>query len=898
MDAVMNKSPLILIDGSSYLFRAYHALPQLTNADGHPTGAMYGVLNMIKRLLNDYKPEHIAVVFDTKAPTFRHQMYPDYKANRPPMAEELAVQIQPLFDIIRAMGIPLIMQDGVEADDIIGTLAKQAAEDNFDVIISTGDKDMAQLVNDRVTLVNTMTNTTMDTDGVLNKFGVPPALIVDYLTLIGDTVDNVPGVPKVGPKTAVKWLNEFGSLDNIKENADAITGKVGENLRSTLPDLPLCKSLVTIKHDVDLDFKPNELKPKQPDQAELIRLCQLYEFKSWLAKLLDQQADEDKEQAKPFATIFDKKTFKQWLDWLNQCSLFAFDTETTSLATHSAKLVGISIALDKRGAAYIPLAHDYPGAPKQLDRDWVLSELKPLLENPSIIKVGQNLKYDMGVLDNYNIQLQGIGYDTMLESYVLDSAASRHDMDTLALKYLGKKTISFEDIAGKGAKQLTFNEIELEQAAIYAAEDASVTLDLHKSIWPRLENIKPLKTVFTDIEMPLVSVLSRIERHGVLIDSKVLKKQSATLAKRINELQETAYTIAGGTFNLSSPKQLQTILYDQLNLPVLQKTPKGQPSTAENVLQELSHEFELPQVILEYRSLSKLKSTYTDKLPQQINPTTKRIHTSYHQAVTATGRLSSSDPNLQNIPVRTEQGRLIRKAFIAPKGYKIIAADYSQIELRIMAHLSQDKGLLEAFAKNLDIHKATAAEVFGVALEGVTSDQRRHAKAINFGLMYGMSSFGLAKQLEVDKKTAQAYIDEYFRRYPGIHRYMESTRDLAHEQGYVETLFGRRLYLPEINAANMNRQKAAERAAVNAPLQGTAADIIKRAMINIDAWLRSSNSNAHMVMQVHDELVFEAPENEVETLTQSIDEYMCQAAELDVDLTVAVGVGNNWDEAH
>ena len=909
------KAPFVLVDGSSYLFRAYHAMPELTNSKGQQTGAIYGVVNMMRRLIKDYGPEHIAVVFDAKGKTFRNDMYKEYKANRPPMPEDLASQIQPIHDIIEAMGLPLICVKGVEADDVIGTLAAQATEMGIDTVVSTGDKDMAQLVNKHVTLVNTMTDTTMNVKGVQEKFGVKPERIVDYLTLIGDTVDNVPGVPKVGPKTAVKWLTEYKTLDKIMAKADEIKGKVGENLRDTLEQLPLSRELVTIKCDVELDESPTTLKAKPADTDKLIKLYQEFEFKSWLKEQLGNQNNDSNQNDDPldetdpapsadkgkYTTIFTKKDLDKWIEKLSKAKLFAFDLETTSLDYMQAEIVGLSFSVKEGEAAYVPVAHDSMGdvdAGKQLDRNEVLGLLKPLLEDPAQHKVGQNLKYDKNVLANYDIDMQGIVYDTMLESYVLNSTATRHNMDTLALKYLGYNTIHFEDIAGKGVKQLTFNQVEIKVAAEYAAEDADVTLRLHNELWPRLKKIPSLEKVFHDIEMPLLPILSKIECQGVLIDTKLLNTQSTQLARRCDELEKEAYTVAGEEFNLGSPKQIQKIFFEKLGLPIIAKTPKGAPSTAENVLQELAHDYELPKLILEHRSLSKLKSTYTDKLPDQIEAKTGRVHTSYHQAVAATGRLSSSDPNLQNIPIRTEEGRRIRKAFIAAPGHKLIAADYSQIELRIMAHLSGDKGLLKAFTEGEDVHRATAAEVFGVAPDQVSSDQRRSAKAINFGLIYGMSAFGLAKQLDVERGEAQSYIDLYFSRYPGVKDYMEQTRLVAKEQGYVETVFGRRLYIPDINASNGQRRQYAERTAINAPMQGTAADIIKLAMINIDKVIPEQGFAMPMIMQVHDELVFEVDEKKTKQAEKIIREQMVAAAELKVPLVVDVGCGDNWDEAH
>ena len=893
--------PLVLVDGSSYLFRAFHAMPNLTNSRGEPTGAIYGVVNMIRRLLADYEPEHIAVVFDAKGKTFRNDLYPEYKANRPPMPVELAQQIQAVHEIIIAMGLPLLCVPGVEADDVIGTLAQQATDQGIDTVISTGDKDMAQLVNQHVSLIDTMKGMVSDEQGVVDRFEVTPEQIIDYLALVGDTVDNVPGVPKVGPKTAVKWLKDYGSLDEIMAHADEFRGKVGEYLRDSLEQLPLSKELVTIKKDVELEVDPVTVNRQPPDTDALRELFSRYEFKSWLAEVLGSQDGQQMEKAitdANYETVFEQAALDAWLKKLKEADLFAFDLETTSLDYMQAEIVGCSFAVKSGEAAYVPLAHDYAGAPTQLTRDAVLAQLKPLLEDPKQAKLGQNLKYDMSVLASYDIQMQGIEFDTMLESYVLDSTASRHDMDTLALKHLTHQTIHFEDIAGKGARQLTFNQIEIEQAAPYAAEDADITLRLHEALWPRLQEIPTLTAVFREIEMPLVPVLSRIERRGVLLDVKMLQQQSREFEKRLLELEKDAHKEAGEVFNLGSPKQLQAILFEKLGLPVISKTPKGQPSTAESVLQELAHDYALPELILENRSLSKLKSTYTDKLPQQIDPATGRVHTSYHQAVAATGRLSSSDPNLQNIPVRKEEGRRIRRAFIAAPGYKMLAADYSQIELRIMAHLSQDEGLLKAFAAGEDIHRATAAEVFGLEPDKVSSEQRRSAKAINFGLIYGMSAFGLARQLDIERGMAQQYIDLYFARYPGVKAYMDETRELARQQGYVETVFGRRLYLPEIKASNAVRRQYAERTAINAPMQGTAADIIKRAMIDLDRAIEKSKLDIHMIMQVHDELVFEVAESIVEKAGGIITNSMVHAAELAVPLIVDVGIGSNWDEAH
>lgn len=897
--------PIVLVDGSSYLFRAFHALPPLTTSKGYPTGAIKGVISMLRRLKQDFPESRVVVVFDAKGKTFRNDLYEDYKANRPPMPEDLARQIEPIHQIVKAMGLPLLIVPAVEADDVIGTLATEATEKGVDVIISTGDKDMAQLVSDHVTLINTMTEVHTDRDGVLERFGVRPEQIVDYLALVGDSVDNIPGVPKCGPKTAVKWLSQYESLDNLMENADQIGGKIGESLRATLDQLPLSRELTTIRTNVELEFGIEEVNPQPEDRAELLRLFQEYEFKAWISEYsspADTGADSDEADAagKPeYETLLDQQHLDEWLDRLASAAIFAFDTETTSLRYSDAEIVGVSFAIEPGKAAYLPLAHDYMGAPEQLDREQALRQLKPLLEDPKLKKVGQNLKYDMNVLANHDIELEGIAEDTMLQSYVLNSTATRHDMNSLALKYLGEKTTSFEDLAGKGAKQLTFNQLELEMAAHYAAEDADITLRLHHALKPQLTDTGRLQSVYEDIDLPLVPVLSRIEQRGVLIDAGTLKRHSQELAERMAELEKEAHEEAGEVFNLGSPKQLQTIFYEKMGLPVIKKTPKGAPSTAEPVLQELAHEHALPRLILEHRSLSKLKSTYTDTLPELIHHRTGRVHTSYHQAVTATGRLSSSEPNLQNIPIRSEQGRRIRQAFIAPEGYKLVAADYSQIELRIMAHLSGDKGLLKAFEKGEDIHKATASEVFGVSLEEVSSDQRRSAKAINFGLIYGMSAFGLSRQLDVERKVAQQYIDRYFERYPGVLKYMDNIRKQAHDDGFVETLFGRRLYLPEINARNKQLQQAAERTAINAPMQGTAADIIKRAMVDVENWLLKDHADeARMTMQVHDELILEVKESALDKIRSGLEKRMSAAAELDVPLLVEAGAGDNWDEAH
>ncbi|HHI3982557.1 TPA: DNA polymerase I [Legionella pneumophila] len=895
------KPPLILIDGSSYFFRAFHALPPLTNSKGQPTGAIYGVANMVKKIIKDYQPEEIAVVFDAKGKTFRDEWYPEYKAHRPPMPQELSSQFQPLIQLLQAMGLPLLIIDGVEADDVIGTLAKQATEQSIPVVISTGDKDMAQLVNEHVSLINTMSNYSMDIDGVKAKFGVTPEQIIDYLTLIGDSVDNIPGVEKCGPKTAVKWLTEYQTLDNLLAHANEIGGKIGEYLRASIPHLPLSKKLVTIKTDLELPLNLNQLMPKPADNEQLIKLTRELEFKSWLKELLQEEENQkspkemDASNNKSYEIITTHQQLNHWLNKLEQSQQFCIDTETTNLDVMQAELVGISLAVEEENASYIPLAHT--DGSTQLVKEEVLTALKPILENPAIGKIGQNIKYDYSVLKNYGITLKGIRYDTMLESYVLNSGAGRHDMDSLALKYLGYKTISYEDVAGKGAKQLRFDQIPVEKAGIYAAEDADITLRLHHKLYPMLD--EPLRNVLHDIEMPLLTVLADMEIHGVLIDPVILEKHGSRLKEQMKSLEQEAVQLAGKAFNLNSPKQLQEILFDEQKLPVVAKTPTGQPSTAESVLQELAFDYRLPAVILEYRSLSKLVSTYIDALPKRINPKTHRVHTSYNQAVAATGRLSSSDPNLQNIPIRSEEGRLIRTAFIAPEGSLIMAADYSQIELRIMAHLSQDDNLLRAFANGWDIHAATASEIFQTNLEAVSKEQRRRAKAVNFGLIYGMSAFGLAKQIGVERQDAQHYIDTYFRRYPKVLEYMERTRKQAHQLGYVETLFGRRLYLPEINSRNLMRQKAAERTAINGPMQGTAADIIKKTMLAVSSWEHSQkNPSAKMIMQVHDELVFEVRKEAVEECHAIIHKLMEQTVKLSVPLVVSIGIGSNWDDAH
>ena len=892
--------PLILVDGSSYLYRAFHAMPALANSRGEPTGAVYGVTNMLRRLLADYDTEYMAVVFDARGRTFRDDIYPEYKANRPPMPDDLSNQIEPIHAIVRALGLPLIQVEGVEADDVIGTLARAAAAEGRDAVVSTGDKDMAQLVDGHVQLVDTMKDAVIDRDAVVAKFGVTPEQIVDYLALVGDTSDNIPGVPGVGPKTAAKWLQEYGSLEQVVVHADKVPGKVGESLRASIGQLPLARQLATIKCDVDLKLQPADLKRTEPDTARLRELFAHLEFKSWLAELggANAAAPTPAAMSAKYQMITDMKALDQWLVRLEKSKLFAFDTETTSLDALQAEIVGVSFT-DRAGeGAYVPLAHDYPGAPDQLPREAVLGKLKPLLEDDSRPKIGQNFKYDMSVLANYGIQLAGMRYDTMLESYVLDSTASRHDMDSLALKYLGYKTVKYEEEAGKGKHQINFSQVPLDTATAYAAEDADITLRLHEHLWPRLNETPSLVKLFDEIEMPLVPVLARMERHGVLIDVAMLRSQGHELGKRVLEIEGEAHKLAGQPFNMGSPKQIQEILYDKHQLPVLKKTPTGQPSTAEEVLQELALDYPLPQLILEFRSLSKLKSTYTDKLPEMIDSKTGRVHTSYHQAVAATERLSSADPNLQNIPIRTAEGRRIRQAFIAAPGYKIMSADYSQIELRIMAHLSGDKGLIQAFAENRDVHRATAADVFGVTPDSVSDEMRRAAKAINFGLIYGMSAFGLAKQLHIERVAAQEYVERYFTRYPGVRDFMERTRETARRQGYVETLFGRRLHTSEINAANMNRRQAAERAAINAPMQGTAADLIKRAMIVVDRWIPASGLDIRMIMQVHDELVFEVAEDAVDTAREHVRQDMSGVATLSVPLVVDIGVGANWDEAH
>ncbi len=913
----MSQTPLVLVDGSSYLYRAFHALPPLTTSTGKPTGAVKGVLNMLLSLRRQYPDSPFAVVFDAKGPTFRDELFAEYKSQRPPMPDDLRGQVEPLHASVRALGLPLLCVEGVEADDVIGTLARQCAALGRDVVISTGDKDMAQLVCPHVSLVNTMTGSVYDIEGVKNKFGVGPDLIIDFLALMGDKVDNIPGVPGVGEKTACGLLNGIsGGLKGLYDNLDQVAAlpirgakSLGAKLAEHRDAAFMSYELATIKLDVPLDVQVSDLMPGEPHREALIALYRELEFKQWLDELLREAKAAEIDESTPegasiqaeaeYQTILEQADFDRWLAQLQGADCFAFDTETTSIDAQKAQLVGLSFAIEAGTAAYVPLCHSYMGVPQQLDRDCVLAALKPLLEDPDKGKICQHGKYDMNVLMHYGIEMRGLRFDTMLESYVLDATATRHDMDSLALKYLGRGTIRFEDIAGKGAKQLTFDQIAIEQAGPYAAEDADITLRLHQTLLEKLDATPALLKVLNEIEMPLVPVLARIERNGALVDAQLLGRQSVELGEKLVQLEREAFDIAGEEFNLGSPKQLGAILYQKLGCPVLSKTAGGQPSTAEGVLAELAErDYPLPKVIMQHRSLSKLKGTYTDKLPQQINPRTGRIHTSYHQAVTATGRLSSSDPNLQNIPIRTAEGRRIRQAFVAAPGYKLLAADYSQIELRIMAHLAQDEGLLHAFRNGLDVHRATAAEVFGVPLDEVSAEQRRRAKAINFGLIYGMSAFGLAKQIDVARGEAQAYIDRYFARYPGVLAYMERTRAQAAEQGYVETLFGRRLYLPEINSKNGAMRKGAERTAINAPMQGTAADIIKRAMIAVDGWLQQSGLDARVILQVHDELVLEVREDLVEQVREALCPLMSQAAELDVPLLVEAGVGNNWDEAH
>ena len=926
-------NPLVLVDGSSYLYRAFHAFPPLTNSAGEPTGAMYGVLNMLKSLISQVQPSHIAVVFDAKGKTFRDEMFEQYKSHRPPMPDDLRKQIQPLHDIIRALGIPLLVIEGVEADDVIGTLAVAASKTNQKVLISTGDKDMAQLVDDNIMLINTMNNTLLDREAVIEKYGIPPELIIDYLALMGDSADNIPGVAGVGEKTALGLLQGIGSMAEIYANLDKVAElpirgakKLGDKLLAEKEMADLSYRLATIKTDVALDISPEQLTLGASNNDQLTEYFGRYEFKRWLNEVMNGAdsitnnneqptkinhyqatpplAQDNSEEALPaiqidrsrYETLLTEADLNRWVEKLKQAKLFALDTETDNLDYMAANLVGISFAFENGEAAYLPLQLDYLGAPKTLEKTTALALLKPILENPAIQKVGQNFKYDLTIFARNGIDVQGVAFDTMLESYVLNSTG-RHNMDDLAKRYLGHQTISFEEIAGKGKNQLTFNQIPLEKAAEYAAEDADVTMKLQQVLWEKLSKEPTLKKLFKEMELPLLGVLSRMERRGVLIDSDALFLQSNEIANRLSELEEQAYVLAGQPFNLASTKQLQEILFDKLGLPVIQKTPKGAPSTNEEVLEELAFSHELPKVLVEHRGLSKLKSTYTDKLPQMVNPQTGRVHTSYHQAVTATGRLSSSDPNLQNIPIRNEEGRRIRQAFIARKGFTVVAADYSQIELRIMAHLSQDQGLINAFTQGKDIHRSTAAEIFGVALDEVTSEQRRNAKAINFGLIYGMSAFGLSRQLGIGRADAQSYMDLYFKRYPGVQTFMHDIREKAKAQGYVETLFGRRLYLPDINSSNGMRRKAAERVAINAPMQGTAADIIKRAMIQLDQTLQNDPDIA-MIMQVHDELVFEVRSEKVAFYSELIKTQMESAADLVVPLIVEVGQGANWDEAH
>jgi len=936
-DFHQTKPPFILIDGSSYLYRAFHALPPLVTSKGNPTGAIKGVLNMVVSLVKEYQPDYIAVVFDAKGPTFRNELYSEYKANRPPMPDDLRSQIEPLHDLIRALGLPLLAVPGVEADDVIGTLAKQAGDMGLDTIISTGDKDMAQLVTDKVSLINTMSRTYFDVPGVIEKFGVRPDQIIDYLALMGDTSDNIPGVPKCGPKTAVKWLTAYESLTGVMENADKVTGKVGQYLRESFEFLPMSYELATIKLDVELEQSYTELVRVSEDKEKLNVLYQELEFKTQLRNLengkdtlesgiaksgakemrsagqnlsasssVASRSADKVPNAMPsvelsdvvYETILKEPQLDQWLEKLSKASLIAFDTETTGLNYMQADLVGVSFSYKAGEAAYLPFRHDYEGAPQQLDRDICLAKLKPILENAAIAKVGQHIKYDMNILARFGLQIKNVTFDTMLESYVLNSVAGRHDMNSLAERFLGVKTVHFEDIAGKGAKQLTFNQIELDKAGHYAAEDADITLRLHEVIGGQLEDEKALNSVLKNIEVPLIPVLANIEQAGVLIDEQKLLEQSAKLDVLLKNLESALHELAGEVFNVNSPKQLGHILFEKLNIPAPKKTKTGQFSTAEAVLQDLAYDHEMPKLILEYRSFAKLKSTYTDVLPTLVDSNTGRVHTSYHQAVAATGRLSSSDPNLQNIPIRNEEGRKIRQAFIAPKGYKILAADYSQIELRIMAHLSKDQGLLDAFLAGEDIHRATAAEVAGITLMEVTDEERRRAKAVNFGLIYGMSAFGLAKQLGIGRKEAQDYINRYFARYTGVQNYMEDIRNEARQKDYVETYFGRRLYLPTINASNGMQRAAAERTAINAPMQGTAADIIKLAMIRVNRWLETSQLDARVIMQVHDELVLEVAEPDIKSVSEGLKREMSAAANLSVPLIVDIGIGDNWDEAH
>jgi DNA polymerase-1 len=925
---------LVLIDGSSYLYRAFFALPPLTNSKGAPTGAVLGVLNMLSKFLRDFTPPHIGVVFDAPGKTFRDELFAEYKANRPPMPDDLRSQTQPLLSAVEALGLPVLRIDGVEADDVIGTLACRAAAAGQTVLISTGDKDMAQLVNEHITLINTMSGTVLDRAGVKTKFDVFPEQIIDYLALVGDSSDNIPGIDKVGPKTAAKWLNAYGTIDGLLEHAAEITGKVGENLRAGLTMLSLSRQLATIRTDLELPLDTADLTRRAVDTAQLRAIYAALELRTLLAQLeagasatavtttvsegtaggdagsvavaveVTLAVPDDPDAAalaaipRQYETVLDQESLDRWCRALNNAEVFAFDTETTSLDYMNTEIVGLSFCIEPGVAAYVPLGHDYAGVPPQLERARVLEQLKPLLEDPDRAKLGQHLKFDIHVLENYGIALRGQRYDTMLESYVLNSTATRHDMDSNAKHYLGIDTIHFEDVAGKGAKQIGFNQVSIERAAEYSAEDADVTLRLHRTLWPRLERTPGLAALYTDIEQPLVPILQQMERRGVRIDREMLRIQSGELASRMEEIKALVHTEAGTVFNLESPKQLQQILFEKLQLPVLRKSPGGAPSTAEDVLEELAENHPLPRLILEYRGLAKLRSTYTEKLPERIDAKTGRVHTSYHQAVAATGRLSSNDPNLQNIPIRSPEGRRIRQAFIADPGFVLLAADYSQIELRIMAHLSGDEGLLRAFAEDRDIHQATASEVFGVALDAVSGDQRRSAKAINFGLIYGMSAFGLARQLGIARGAAQSYVELYFARYPGVRRYMDATREQARREGFVETVFGRRLYLPEINSRNRAMQQYAERSAINAPMQGTAADIIKRAMISVEAWCQASPVPARLIMQVHDELVLEVREDGVEQASAALRAHMADAAQLAVPLKVEVGSGLNWDQAH
>jgi len=916
---------LVLIDGSSYLYRAFFALPPLTNSSGAPTGAVLGVLNMLSKFLREFSPPHIGVVFDAPGKTFRDELFAEYKAHRPPMPDDLRSQTQPLLSAVEALGLPVLRVDGVEADDVIGTLARRAAAAGQTVLISTGDKDMAQLVNEHITLINTMSGTVLDRAGVKAKFDVFPEQIIDYLALVGDSSDNIPGIDKVGPKTAAKWLNAYGTIDGLLEHAAEITGKVGENLRAGLTMLSLSRQLATIRTDLELPVDTAGLTRRAADTEQLRAIYAALELRTLLAQLegaasatsittdaaaatvavevtlavpADPEAAALAAIARQYETVLDQESLDRWCRALSNAEVFAFDTETTSLDYMNTEIVGLSFCIEPGLAAYVPLGHDYTGAPPQLDRARALEQLRPLLEDPDRAKLGQHLKFDIHVLENHGIALRGQRYDTMLESYVLNSTATRHDMDSMAKHYLGLDTIHFEDVAGKGAKQIGFNQVSIERAAEYSAEDADVTLRLHRTLWPRLERTPKLAALYTDIEQPLVPILQRMERRGVRIDREMLRIQSGELASRMEEIRALTHAEAGTVFNLESPKQLQQILFEKLQLPVLRKSPGGAPSTAEDVLEELAENHPLPRLILQYRGLAKLRSTYTEKLPESIDAQTGRVHTSYHQAVAATGRLSSNDPNLQNIPIRSPEGRRIRQAFIADPGFMLLAADYSQIELRIMAHLSGDEGLLRAFAEDRDIHQATAAEVFGVALDAVSSDQRRSAKAINFGLIYGMSAFGLARQLGIARGAAQSYVELYFARYPGVRRYMDATREQARREGYVETVFGRRLYLPEIRSRNRAMQQYAERSAINAPMQGTAADIIKRAMISVDAWCQSSPVPARLIMQVHDELVLEVREDGVEQASAALRSHMSEAAQLAVPLKVQVGSGLNWDQAH